>query len=77
MRLKSRVQHFGNRCNQQSLRQSRHAGNDGVSTAEHRHHDLIDDIILADNNFANFGVDPLQFDMEAFNGFEILLLLYG
>ena len=68
---------FCDRRNQKGLRQSRDAGDDGISTTEHRHHHLIDNVILTDNYFADFSVDPLQLHMEAFNCFEILLLLYG
>src|SRR5438552_2753213 len=61
-------------CNEESLGKAGDSGNDGVSAGQQGHHDLIDDFVLTDNDFADFGIDLLQFDMKPLDDFEFLFL---
>ena len=68
------MQHLGDGRDQQRLRQTRDAGDDGVAAGQHRDHHLIDDFLLSDDDLANFVIDLFQFRMKPLDDFKFLFL---
>ena len=57
--LEIEVQDLRDGRDQQCLGQAGNAGDDRVTAGQHRNHDLIDDIFLADDDLANLVIDFL------------------
>ena len=59
MRLNVEVEDVGERLDQQRLGQAGHAGDQAVAAGEQRDQHLLDDLVLADDDLAELGEDPL------------------
>ena len=57
--LEVEIEDLGERLDQQRLGQPRHAGDQAVAAGEQRDQDLLDDLVLADDDLAQLGENPL------------------
>ena len=57
--LERQVEDLRDRLDQQRLGQAGHAGDQAVAAGEERHQHLVDDLVLADDDLADLGEDPL------------------
>ena len=57
--LEVEVEDVGERLDQQRLRQAGHAGDQAVAAGEERDQHLLDDLVLADDDLAQLGENPL------------------
>jgi hypothetical protein len=57
--LEREIEDLRDRLDEQRLGQPRDAGDQAVPAREERHQYLVDDVVLPDDDFADFGEDPL------------------
>ena len=57
--LEVEVEDVGERLDEQRLGQPGHAGDQAVAAGEERDEHLLDDLVLADDDLAELGEDPL------------------
>ncbi len=64
--LEAQVENLRQRLDQQRLREAGHAGDQAVAAAKQRHQHLVDDVVLADDDLAEFGEDFLAAGSDLF-----------
>ena len=58
--LEREIEDLRERLDQQCLGQAGHAGDQAMAAGEHRHQDLIDHLVLADDHLADLGEDAAR-----------------
>ena len=72
--FEGQMQRLGQRADQQGFCQPGHAFEQGVTSGEHRHQHLFDDLVLADDDFGQFRADALIALLTTLHGGEVVLL---
>ncbi len=73
MRLKRQVERLGQRADHERLGQARHAHEQGVAAAEDRHQQLVEHLLLADDDLADFLLELLVRGAELFDHLNVVL----
>ena len=73
MRLNCEGQGVGQRANHQRLGQARHADQQAMPAGEHRHQQLLDHLLLADDDLGQLGGDLLIRLVQAVHGLQVVV----